>query len=320
MPLARRLFMILSFLTPLFAAAPAHALICTMSASDVAFGNVDVLSGAPADATGAVTIDCIGVPLTTLRICLNLNAGSGGADATSRFLLNGANALRYQLYQDSSHTVIWGSTTWGLPGGPPQIDLPLSVLGTASITVPMFGRIFGSQATVPPALYTSNFSGSNVAFAYAIIAAFDCGSILQIPPLLSAVSFNVTASVIDNCMVTAQPIDFGSHGVLNANADATGNISTVCTAGTNYTIGLDGGLSNGPPTARKMTKGAEAVTYGLYQDLPRTQPWGNTIASDTVAGVGSGLTQNYGVYARVPAQQTPSSGLYSDTVVVTVTY
>ena len=316
----RRLLLLAALLGPVVLPTPAQALLCTMSASDVAFGNVDVLSGSPVDGAGTVTIDCLGVPLTTLRICLNVNAGTGGADVNGRYMLNGANPLRYQLYQDAGRSVIWGSTTWGLPGDPPQINLPIGAGGTASTTVTMYGRVFGSQTTAPAGVYASNFSGNNVNFVYAVLALFDCSNILGLPPLLSAVSFNVTASVVNNCLVNAQTIDFGSYGVLNSAVDATGQVAVTCTPGTNYTIGLDGGLSNGTPTARKMMKGAEAITYGLYQDFPRSRPWGNTTGSDTVAGTGAGTTQNYPVYARVPAQTTPSAGLYTDKVVVTVTY
>ncbi|MGN8543862.1 spore coat protein U domain-containing protein [Bradyrhizobium sp. 13971] len=40
----------------------------------------------------------------------------------------------------------------------------------------------------------------------------------------------------------------------------------------------------------------------------------------TVPGTGTGLAQNLAVYGRVLPQGTPSPGVYSDTVVVTVTY
>ena len=69
-----------------------------------------------------------------------------------------------------------------------------------------------------------------------------------------------------------------------------------------------------------MTQASEQITYGLYQDSGRTQPWGDSVGTNTAAGTGSGLTQTFTVYGRVPAQNTPSPGTYADTVVVTVSY
>ncbi|EEF26199.1 conserved hypothetical protein [Ricinus communis] len=40
----------------------------------------------------------------------------------------------------------------------------------------------------------------------------------------------------------------------------------------------------------------------------------------TVAGTGTGNAQLLTIYGRVPPQTTPSSGTYTDTVVVTLTY
>ncbi|WP_409528142.1 spore coat protein U domain-containing protein [Rhizobium sp.] len=39
-----------------------------------------------------------------------------------------------------------------------------------------------------------------------------------------------------------------------------------------------------------------------------------------VTGTGTGSPQTLTVYGRVPAQNTPAPGTYSDTVVVTVSY
>jgi spore coat protein U-like protein len=121
-------------------------------------------------------------------------------------------------------------------------------------------------------------------------------------------------------MVTPQDLNFGSHGVLSANIDATSQLAVTCTPSTAYTIGLNGGNANAAPTVRKMAKGAERITYGLYQNAARTQAWGESIGTDTVAATGSGLAQNFTVYGRVPPQASPTAGTYTDTIVVTVTY
>jgi spore coat protein U-like protein len=86
-------------------------------------------------------------------------------------------------------------------------------------------------------------------------------------------------------------------------------------------ISLNGGTTGSPPASRKMSKGAETVTYGLYKDAARSQIWSDaSTPGSTVPGTGTGLAQNLVAYGRVLPQSTPSPGLYTDTVVVTVTY
>lgn len=70
-----------------------------------------------------------------------------------------------------------------------------------------------------------------------------------------------------------------------------------------------------------MTGPASAtIGYALYRDSGRTQNWGETVGTDTVAGTGDGNVQAITVYGRVPAQATPGVGTYTDSVTVTVTY
>jgi spore coat protein U-like protein len=56
------------------------------------------------------------------------------------------------------------------------------------------------------------------------------------------------------------------------------------------------------------------------QDSGRATPWGDSVGVNTMAATGSGLVQSFTVYGRVPAQNTPSPGSYSDTVVLTISY
>jgi spore coat protein U-like protein len=133
--------------------------------------------------------------------------------------------------------------------------------------------------------------------------------------------FTVTATNATICSVAASTLNFGSAGVLRAALDATGSVTVTCTSALPYTIALDGGLSGATnPTQRLMSQASQHVTYGLYRDSPRAQPWGDSVGTNTMAGTGTGLAQTLTVYGRVPAQATPSPGTYSDTVVVTISY
>ena len=93
----------------------------------------------------------------------------------------------------------------------------------------------------------------------------------------------------------------------------------TCTTGAIYNIGLGGGGS-GDINARVMTLLTEDVGYQLYQDPGRATLWGDVIGTNTQSSLGTGIEQNFPVYGRVPPQTTPAAGVYTDTVVVTVSY
>jgi spore coat protein U-like protein len=299
------------------APAPALAQTCNFSISNVSFGNVNVLGGGAVDVTATVTFNCSSFPFTTVRVCPSIGDGSGGATATQRRMVSGSNILTYQLYSNSNRTTIWGSYFWSFAARPPTVDLFVGLSGSASTTRTIFARVFANQQTVSAGAYLSAFSGAHTDFRYRM-GTTSCN---VTPTLQARPTFNVTANVLKNCLVTAQDIDFGTHGVLASNVDAAGQLGVRCTGGTPYTVGLDGGLSGGPPTARRLTKGSEFITYGLYRDAGRTQPWGDLSLPATVAaGTGTGAVQNFTVFGRVPPQATPSAGAYADTIAVTVTY
>src|SRR6202035_2666417 len=131
--------------------------------------------------------------------------------------------------------------------------------------------------------------------------------------------FTVTANNATNCAVSVSNLNFGSAGVLRAVLDATSSVTVTCTNAAPYTVALGGGLSGATnPAQRKMSQASATITYGLYQDSGRAVPWGDSVGVNTMAGTGSGLAQTFTVYGRVPVQNTPAPGTYSDTVVMTI--
>ncbi|RZS83814.1 spore coat protein U-like protein [Phyllobacterium myrsinacearum] len=136
-------------------------------------------------------------------------------------------------------------------------------------------------------------------------------------------SFTVQITIQASCtVVSTAPLTFAAVGVITANEDASTTLSVQCTNTTPYNIGLNAGLGIGATVAsRKMTGPAGAlVNYTLYSDSNRTTVWGQTVNTDTVSAVGTGAAQPYTVYGRVPTQNTPAPGAYTDTITVTVTY
>lgn len=135
-------------------------------------------------------------------------------------------------------------------------------------------------------------------------------------------SFSVQLTITAQCtIVSTSTLAFGTNGVINANIDQQGGVNVQCTNTTPYNIGLDAGANGGTTTTRLM-KGStnETIQYKLYSNAGRTTNWGNTVGTDTVAGTGNGNSQPFTIYGRVPPQTTPTPGVYSDTVTVTVTY
>jgi spore coat protein U-like protein len=224
------------------------------------------------------------------------------------------------MYQNAARTVIWGSYLWGFAARPPTINLPLGSDGVQSGSRNVYARVFGGQTTVPPGSYASNLTTADIIFRYRQGTNRACTSSATGWQTFTGAT-TVTATVAADCLVSANNIDFGTSGVLLNPVDAAGAVGVRCTVGTAYSIGLNGGLANAPPAARLMTKGAEAITYGIYKDAARSQIWGDaSLPGGTVSGTGNGLLSTRPTYGRVPAQPTPSPGTYSDIVVVTVTY
>lgn len=135
-------------------------------------------------------------------------------------------------------------------------------------------------------------------------------------------TFEVTATVLATCEVSAQDLAFGNYDpIASAHLDAATTLSVTCTSGTPYQIGLSLGDGSGASTAtRYMTQGSDTLGYALYQDSARTTVWGETLNGNTRAGVGSGAAAVIDVYGRVPMHQSAPAGPYSDTIVVTVTW
>ena len=160
--------------------------------------------------------------------------------------------------------------------------------------------------------------------AVTAIAAMACAT----PAFAASVTGNFQAqiTITNTCALTTAPtnLNFGSQGVLVGNVDVSSTVKLTCTTGAPYNIGLDAGANESTlndVTTRRMTDGSSHyVNYSMYTTAGRTAVWGDTVSTNTVGGTGSGSEQSFTVFGRVPAQTTPQTGDYADTVVVTVTY
>jgi spore coat protein U-like protein len=135
-------------------------------------------------------------------------------------------------------------------------------------------------------------------------------------------TFTVTLTIQADCAITANPLDFGTTGLITSNIDQTTTMNVTCSSGTAYNVGLDAGTTSGSSIASRLLggTGTNTVGYALYRDSARSQNWGNTVGTDTMSSTGTGSAQTISVYGRVPTQSAPAAGAYSSTITATVTF
>ncbi|MDO5758798.1 MAG: spore coat U domain-containing protein [Rhodobacterales bacterium] len=287
----------------------AYALGCQFSGTGIAFGSVNTLTSGSSNGTANLNIYSCHATVTTLNGTISAGNGSGGSNGTFRQMKNGTSSLNFQLYSDSARTNVFGSATGNMGGAPITFKRNLSGPGE-SMTIPVYGRIIGNQSSVPPGSYTSTVMMS--------VRYRSCSGCVWRDETFE---FNVTATVEKGCSVSATDIDFGSQGGLASAVDANGRLNVLCTPGTDFQISLNNGQNGTAANDRKMRSAAGGtVRYNLYRDPGHTALWGSTLSTDTLMSTGKGTTDTHTVYGQVPVQSTPPAGVYTDTIIVTLTY
>jgi spore coat protein U-like protein len=131
--------------------------VCTISSASIVFGSYDPVTahngttGSPLDGSGTVTTTCTNLLPATITLGQGSNPATAPTASTDaaplRQLANGANRLRYDLYQTALPGGT-GSAVWGNTGG-----TGLAVTGTGSaVTSTIYGRIPRGQ-TAPAGVY-----------------------------------------------------------------------------------------------------------------------------------------------------------------------
>lgn len=149
--------------------------------------------------------------------------------------------------------------------------------------------------------------------------------------LAFAAAYTSPALAVATCTVSATTVAFGSYNPFSSSPqDSTGDIAVSCTVGgilsllVSYDISLSSGGS-GAYATRRMSSGANTLSYNLYTSSGRTTVWGNGTGSTAIVSdgylLGVGTTvRHYTVYGRAPALQNVRSGAYLDSITVTVDY
>jgi spore coat protein U-like protein len=126
-----------------------------------------------------------------------------------------------------------------------------------------------------------------------------------------------------HCTISTTSVNFGSYDVFAGSpTDTTGTVSLTCTGNADVTITLSKGASS-TYNSRKLSGGSDTLNYNLYRDAARTTIWGDgtgSTATYTQTGVPNNTAQNLTIYARIPAAQDVSAGIYTDSVTVTLDF
>jgi spore coat protein U-like protein len=127
-----------------------------------------------------------------------------------------------------------------------------------------------------------------------------------------------------SCTISTTSVNFGSYNVFSgADLDSTGRVTYNCNATAfNITVSLSKGGS-GTYSPRRMSKGAEVLSYQLYRNSARTNIWGDGTGGTVVytrADPANNTNVNLTVYGRIPAGQDVSAGTFSDTVVAVINF
>jgi spore coat protein U-like protein len=168
----------------------------------------------------------------------------------------------------------------------------------------------------------------SIRVAMAVFACFGPAAMAQAGT--ATANLNVQITITASCTINAATLDFGSNAgttLVAANIDASTTVSVTCTNGSPYSIGMDNG-ANVSGSQRRMKSGANFLNYNLYVDSARSNAWTTAASSSTCTaanscflGTGNGSAQSVSIYGRVPSIGTaPTTGTYTDTVTMTITY
>lgn len=144
-------------------------------------------------------------------------------------------------------------------------------------------------------------------------------------------TISITTTILPACeagsttsgITTFGSFNFGTYSNLDQNIAVSGQANTgairvKCVAGVAYKVVMGAGNS-GNVSQRYMMNSLTSlrINYNLYTDAAHLTIWNNLVG---VSKVATGLDEWLPVYGMVPPQTTPLAGVYSDTVLVTVSW
>ena len=149
MPSSRRFAALALIGFALLLAVPAGAqnITCTASMSALAFGTVNPQSSLTT-ANATLSYACTNSANSTRSATVCFSIGEPGGGQTNPRLMHDAagDALQFQLYQNASYSLVWGSTFFGSFLTPLQVPVTLTARGTTGPrTATMYGQVLNNR-------------------------------------------------------------------------------------------------------------------------------------------------------------------------------
>lgn len=311
----------------LWPAGTAHAasVQCSVSASQMDFGNVDphsVTANHDVRTSADISYSCNNPSnvATTFSLCVGVNDGGGGYTPRSMSRTQGG-GLDFQVYQPPGYAVVLGTVN-SIGGLPYLVNGQIAANGTVSGTLSVPGRLMPGQS-VAAGSYARTMQGTLVVNKSPTGTVADCTS-----GQTQTFSLKAVATVTNSCYVDAgSTLDFGTHPAADLAQPLSGSTSiTVTCSGFlgQFKIGLDAG-QHAVGSVRNMqgASSGDLIGYQLCQDSQCATPWGNTPGTDTVDDwyIFFQPTQTYTVYAKtLTTNPSPAGDTYTDTVTVFLYY
>jgi len=298
-----------------FGAGAQAAPSCSLSSfTPMNFGALYMAPRYKFSAVGSATVLCTGVTGSeVVRVCGKFTQRGTSLVASA----DPRSQIEFKMYKDPQRSAVFANTDADLT----PIDFSVS---RSSGIFRVYGLIPNAGGDNPTATgpYIGPLLGFNFYYGVFTDAARASAAICSSSsPFISTGSFSVpvSANVSSGCAISATPMDFGQQGVITGNVDATSTLTVKCSSALSYWVGLDNGV-NPLSGQRRMSSGAGAINYNLYQDASRRTPWGATQATAPASATGSPAGRSITVYGRIPGPVSPAAGTYTDVVTATVNF
>lgn len=198
----------------------------------------------------------------------------------------------------------------------------LNLLGGNVFTIPIY-----FQTTTGQNLSAGTYNVTlNLTINWNICGLLGIGNICLNPQVGSTTLSPVVSLIVTNdcSTITAPNINFGSAPLVSSFPSVAQTISITCTKGSTYNVGINNGV-NAVNSVRNMANGSNLISYDIYQGTTTTR-WGSSgsqlwASANSTTISADQLTRTYNYTAQIlTGQNTPTSGNYTDTLVVSVAF
>lgn len=302
--------------------SPAHA-ACTVSGTTnntFTYTAANINSDATVNLSGTITCTNLGLPQISNFMCMK-TVFTGTTNAINSVSL--PYTVTATVGGAGSSTTNQTSNVWY--GPVPTVASNNIVSYSVNIKVP---ARTGSLIAYPQGTYTASVR----LYWDMDLLGLSCGDLLggwDSGDTLLTANFVVPSLCQLNSTSTVDFANINDIGTTKRDYTAQGAVNTTCNFGTPYSIYLGDGNNRIAGGFRRMiNSNNEFIPYQLYKDSNYSTVWDATGGVTNVGGTGgvsktgTGSAQTTTVYGKIPQGTAIASrpGVYSDSVVVTVTY